>query len=64
MAPVQLEILKALGGRKLSMNELVLEVRQNSQASPIDIKVAVLPLINTNRIEMTPERKLHLNNCK
>ncbi|HEY8715243.1 MAG TPA: hypothetical protein VIM00_07660 [Candidatus Acidoferrum sp.] len=61
MAPVQLEILKALGGKKLSMNELVLEVRQKSQASPIDIKAAVLPLINTNRIEMTPERKLHLN---
>jgi len=61
MAPVQEEILRALGSKKLSMNELVLEVRQTSQASPIAIKAAVLPLINTNYIEMTPERKLRIN---
>jgi hypothetical protein len=61
MAPVQYEILKALGSKKLSMKELVLEVQQTSQASPVAIKAAVLPLINTNYIEMTPERKLRVN---
>jgi hypothetical protein len=61
VAPVQQEILKALDGRKLSMNELVVEVRQKSQVSPIAIKAAVLPLINTDFIEMTPDRKLRLH---
>ncbi len=61
MAPVQAEILRVLDGRELSMNDLVTEVRQNSEASATTVKAAVLPLISADCIEMTPDRKLRLH---
>jgi hypothetical protein len=61
MAPVQEEILKALKGRELSMNDLVNEVREKSEASATTVKAAVLPLISRDCIEMTAERKLRLH---
>jgi hypothetical protein len=60
MAPVQVEILKALNGRELSMNDLVAEVREKSEASVTAVKAAVLPLISGDCIEMTADRKLRL----
>jgi len=61
MAPVQAEILRVLDGRELSMNDLVTQVRQNSEASATTVKAAVLPLISNDCIEMTPDRKLRLH---
>lgn len=61
MAPVQAEILRVLGGRELSMNDLVTQVRQNSEATATTVKAAVLPLISGDCIEMTPDRKLRLH---
>jgi len=61
MAPVQVEILKALNGRELSMSDLVTEVREKSEASATTVKAAVLPLISGDRIEMTADRKLRLH---
>jgi hypothetical protein len=61
MAPVQVEILKALNGRELSMNDLVTEVRGKSEASATTVKAAVLPLISGDCIEMTADRKLRLH---
>jgi hypothetical protein len=61
MAPVQVEILKALDGRELSMNDLVIEVRGKSEASATTVKAAVLPLISGDCIEMTADRKLRLH---
>jgi len=61
MAPVQLEILKALNGRELSMNDLVSKVREKSEASATTVKAAVLPLISGDCIEMTADRKLRLH---
>jgi hypothetical protein len=61
MAPVQQEILKALNGRELSMNDLVIEVRGKAKASASAVKAAVLPLISGDCIELTAERKLRLH---
>ncbi len=61
MAPMQVEILKVLDGRELSMSELVTEVREKSEASATAVKAAVLPLISGDCIEMTPDRKLRLH---
>ena len=61
MAPVQVEILKALNGRELSMSDLVTEVREKSEASATSVKAAVLPLISGDCIEMTADRKLPLH---
>ena len=61
MAPVQAEILKVLEGRELSMNDLVTQVRENSDASATAVKAAVLPLISDDCIEMTVDRKLRLH---
>jgi len=61
MAPVQVEILKALNGRELSMSDLVTEVREKSEASATTVKAAVLPLISGDRIQMTADRKLRLH---
>jgi hypothetical protein len=61
MAPVQMEILKALNGRELSMNDLVNEVRGKADASASTVKAAVLPLISRDCIEMTADRKLRLH---
>jgi len=61
MAPVQVEILKALSGRELSMSDLVTEVREKSEASATSVKAAVLPLISGDCIEMTADRKLRLH---
>lgn len=60
MAPVQVEILKALNGRELSMSDLVTEVRERSEVSATTVKAAVLPLIG-DCIEMTADRKLRLH---
>jgi hypothetical protein len=61
MPPVQIEILNALDdGRKLSMSDLVNEVRGRSEASASAVKAAVLPLILGDHIEMTDDRKLRL----
>lgn len=62
VAPMQQEILKALNGRELSMNELVVEIRQNSEATATTVKAAVLPLILRDCVEMTSDRKLRLHN--
>ena len=61
MAPMQVEILKVLDGRELSMSELVTEVREKSEASATTVKAAVLPLISGDCIEMTADRKLRLH---
>jgi len=61
MALVQVEILKALNGRELSMSDLVTEVREKSEASATTVKAAVLPLISGECIEMTADRKLRLH---
>lgn len=61
MAPVQAEILKVLNGRELSMNDLISQVRENSEASATAVKAAVLPLISGDCIEMTADRKLRLH---
>ena len=61
MAPVQVEILKALNGRELSMSDLVTEAREKSEASATSVKAAVLPLISGDCIEMTADRKLRLH---
>ncbi len=61
MAPVQQEILKVLNGRELSINDLVNEVREKSEASATTVKAAILPLISGDCIEMTAERKLRLH---
>jgi hypothetical protein len=58
---MQVEILKVLDGRELSMSELVTEVREKSEASATAVKAAVLPLISGDCIEMTPDRKLRLH---
>jgi hypothetical protein len=61
MAPVEKEILKALNGRELSMKDLVSEVRGTSEASVSTVKAAVLPLISSDCIEMTADRKLRIH---
>ena len=61
MAPVQVEILRVLKGRELSMSDLVTEVRGRSEASATTVKAAVLPLISGDCIEMTADRKLRLH---
>jgi hypothetical protein len=61
MAPVQQKILEALKDRELSMQDLVSEVREKSEASASAVKAAVLPLISGDCIEMTADRKLRLH---
>jgi hypothetical protein len=61
VAPVQAKILNVLDGRELSMNDLVSQVRENSGASASTVKAAVLPLISSDYIEMTADRKLRLH---
>lgn len=60
MAPVQEKILNVLDRGELSMNDLVAQVRENSGTSASTVKAAVLPLISSDFIEMTAERKLRL----
>jgi hypothetical protein len=61
VAPVQAKILNVLDGRELSMNDLVSQVRENSGTSASTVKAAVLPLISSDYIEMTADRKLRLH---
>jgi hypothetical protein len=60
VAPVQEKILNVLDRGELSMNDLVAQVRENSGTSASTVKAAVLPLISSDFIEMTAERKLRL----
>ena len=60
MAPVQEKILNVLDHGELSMNDLVAQVRGDSGTSASTVKAAVLPLISSDFIEMTAERKLRL----
>jgi hypothetical protein len=61
VAPVQAKILDVLYGGELSMNDLVSQVREDSGASASAVKAAVLPLISSDLIEMTADRKLRLH---
>ena len=63
MAPIQKEIVRVLGkaNRDLSMTELV---RQVSQATEMEVRAAVLPLISSERIELRPNRTLRLSKNK
>lgn len=61
VAPVQAKILDVLDRGELSMNDLVSQVRENSGASASTVKAAVLPLISSDYIEMTADRKLRLH---
>ena len=61
MAPVQEKILNVLDRGELSMNDLVSQVREDSGASASTVKAAVLPLISSDLIEMTADRKLRLH---
>lgn len=61
MAPIQRQIVKAMKDRggDVSVRELVESVA--SPAIPATaVKQALLPLISSDRIELTPQRKLRL----
>jgi hypothetical protein len=61
MAPVQAKILDVLFRGEPSMNDLVSQVREDSGDSASTVKAAVLPLISSDYIEMTADRKLRLH---
>jgi hypothetical protein len=60
MAPIQVRIVKELKKADLSVNELVEKVAKPSHASQQEVRSAVLPMISSNRVELTPDLKLHL----
>jgi hypothetical protein len=63
MAPVQQKIHRALqiAGGDLSVNDLVKRVLEASQkTSEQQVRSAVLPMISSDRIELTPNLKLRL----
>jgi hypothetical protein len=53
-----LEVLKS--GKEISIADLVREVRRNSPKRSAQVRAAVLPLISSNKVEVTPTRKLRL----
>ncbi len=61
MAPVEVKILEILeSSGELSMNDLVNKVQEDSAASATEVRAAVLPLISSDNVDLTPDRKLRL----
>jgi len=62
MAPVQARIENELRNGDLSINDLVrkIAVEQNNSISEQEVRSAVLPMISSSRVELTPAFTLHL----
>ena len=62
---VEDQIIKALKGGELSMTELVTKVQaKSSSVKPAAVKAAVLPLISSEQVSLTLDRKLSLREPK
>lgn len=59
MAPIQKQIVRVLrnAGKDLSMTELADQV---PQATDVEVRAAVLPLISSEHVELRPDRTLRL----
>lgn len=52
----------AASGSKMSMTELVTKVQEEAASvKPAAVKAAVLPLISTDRVDFTSDRKLRIH---
>jgi predicted transcriptional regulator len=61
MAPVQVKILEILkNSNELSLNELVHRVQEGSSTTTTEVRAALLPLISSENVDLTPDRKLRL----
>lgn len=62
MPPVQVKIIEALEGsaESMSLNDLVTNVQKSSQATAPGVKAAILPLISSEKVDLTPDRKVRL----
>jgi len=58
---VEEQILQALKGGELSMPELVTKVQEESFVKPAVVKAAVMPLISSEQVSLTSDRKLSLS---
>jgi hypothetical protein len=59
---VEEQILLALKGGELSMPDLVTKVQaQESSVRPAAVKAAVMPLISSEQVNLTSDRKLSLS---
>ena len=62
---VEDQILQVLKGGELSMTELVTKVQaEASSVKPTAVKAAVLPLISSEQVSLTADRKLSLRPTK
>ena len=66
MPPVQIAIIDVLRnagkeGKDLSMNELINEVESRQPGSRNEIRSAVLPMISSAYVILTPDRNLRLS---
>jgi uncharacterized iron-regulated membrane protein len=62
MAPVQQEIVRVLEAAQgeMTMSELVDRVEKRQPATEVEVRAAVLPLISSETVILTPDRKLKL----
>jgi hypothetical protein len=61
-AQLQKEIIKALrsANAELSLSDLVAKVRPNACSGRSEVKAAVVPLLYSRRVTLTPTRKFRI----